>query len=162
VTAAAVPVAALGRLGGTLKNGTATSGMWVRATFCLQKIDGNWLIAHDQVSVPLYIPSGKGVTEIHGLLSGRSADLLQQPVGFGVGRVRGQHAPECGTSSGPISLGEGELRRQYVCEQVLPLLDILVEDEHGRQRRREVFDLGRRAAERAEDNLLLAFVSQPT
>ena len=53
-----------GRLGGTLKNGTATSGMWVRATFCFQQIDGNWLIAHDQVSVPLDIPSGKGVTDL--------------------------------------------------------------------------------------------------
>ncbi|MEQ4721018.1 nuclear transport factor 2 family protein [Nonomuraea sp. B19D2] len=53
-----------GRLSGTLKNGTATSGMWVRATFCFRKIDGNWLIAHDQVSVPLDMPSGKGVTDL--------------------------------------------------------------------------------------------------
>src|SRR6185369_2353739 len=28
-----------GRLSGMLKNGTATSGMWVRATFCFRKID---------------------------------------------------------------------------------------------------------------------------
>lgn len=54
----------LGRLSGTLENGTATSGMWVRATFCFQKIDGDWLIAHDQVSVPLDILSGKGVTDL--------------------------------------------------------------------------------------------------
>jgi ketosteroid isomerase-like protein len=53
-----------GRLGGTLMNGTATSGMWVRATFCFRKIDGNWLIAHDQVSVPLDISSGKGMTDL--------------------------------------------------------------------------------------------------
>jgi uncharacterized protein (TIGR02246 family) len=53
-----------GRLSGTLKNGTATSGMWVRATFCFQQVDGNWLIAHDQVSVPLDVPSGKGVTDL--------------------------------------------------------------------------------------------------
>ncbi|MGV9771373.1 YybH family protein [Streptosporangium sp. NPDC003464] len=53
-----------GRLSGTLKNRTATDGMWVRATFCFRKIDGNWLIAHDQVSVPLDIPSGKGVTDL--------------------------------------------------------------------------------------------------
>jgi ketosteroid isomerase-like protein len=51
-----------GRLGGTLRNGASTSGMWVRGTFCFQKIDGNWLIAHDQVSVPLDITTGKGVT----------------------------------------------------------------------------------------------------
>ncbi|MFD1938579.1 MULTISPECIES: YybH family protein [Nonomuraea] len=53
-----------GRLSGTLKNGTATSGMWVRVTFCFRKIDGSWLITHDQVSVPLDIPSGKGVTDL--------------------------------------------------------------------------------------------------
>ncbi|MDT0542467.1 MULTISPECIES: nuclear transport factor 2 family protein [Streptomyces] len=53
-----------GRLSGTLRNGTATSGMWVRATLCFRKTDGNWLIAHDQVSVPLDIASGKGVTDL--------------------------------------------------------------------------------------------------
>jgi ketosteroid isomerase-like protein len=51
-----------GRLGGTLRDGTTTSGMWVRATFCFRKIDGDWLIAHDQVSVPLDITTGKGLT----------------------------------------------------------------------------------------------------
>ena len=53
-----------GRLSGTLMNGTATSGMWVRATFCFQNIDGNWLIVHDQASVPFDILSGKGVTDL--------------------------------------------------------------------------------------------------
>ncbi|WP_020576817.1 YybH family protein [Actinopolymorpha alba] len=53
-----------GRLSGTLKNGTATSGMWVRATFCFRNIDGNWLIVHDQASVPFDIRSGKGVTDL--------------------------------------------------------------------------------------------------
>ena len=53
-----------GRLSGTLKNGTVTAGMWVRATFCFQKVDGNWLIAHDQVSVPLDLASGQGVTDL--------------------------------------------------------------------------------------------------
>ncbi len=55
---------AFGRLSGTLKNGTATSGMWVRVTYCLQKIDGTWLIVHDQVSVPLDITSGRGVVDL--------------------------------------------------------------------------------------------------
>ncbi len=55
---------AFGRLSGTLKDGTPTSGMWVRATFCFKKIDGDWLIAHDQVSVPLDIRTGKGVTDL--------------------------------------------------------------------------------------------------
>ncbi|WP_433182194.1 YybH family protein [Actinoallomurus sp. CA-150999] len=53
-----------GRLSGTLQNGTATDGMWVRATFCFRKIDGNWLIVHDQASVPFDIASGKGVTDL--------------------------------------------------------------------------------------------------
>jgi len=53
-----------GRLSGTLKNGTATSGMWVRATLCFRKADDHWLIAHDQVSVPFDIVSGKGVADL--------------------------------------------------------------------------------------------------
>ena len=53
-----------GRLSGTLKNGTAPSGMWVRATFCFQKTDRNWLIAHDQASVPFDVASGKEVTDL--------------------------------------------------------------------------------------------------
>ena len=53
-----------GRLSGTLKNGTATNGMWVRGTFCFRKLDGNWLIVHDQASVPFDIASGKGVTDL--------------------------------------------------------------------------------------------------
>ncbi|GGK69935.1 hypothetical protein Sme01_28190 [Sphaerisporangium melleum] len=55
---------AFARLGGTLKNGTATSGMWVRVTYGLRKIDDLWLIVHDQVSVPLDITSGKGATDL--------------------------------------------------------------------------------------------------
>ncbi|GAA4618268.1 hypothetical protein GCM10023195_81990 [Actinoallomurus liliacearum] len=53
-----------GRLSGTLKNGMATGGMWVRATFCFRKIDGDWLIVHDQISVPFDIASGKGVADL--------------------------------------------------------------------------------------------------
>lgn len=53
-----------GRLSGTLNNGTETSGMWVRVTLCFRKIGGNWLISHDQVSVPLDIQSGKGVANL--------------------------------------------------------------------------------------------------
>jgi ketosteroid isomerase-like protein len=53
-----------GRLSGTLKNGMATSGMWVRGTFCFRKIDDNWLIAHDQASVPFDVATGKGVVDL--------------------------------------------------------------------------------------------------
>jgi ketosteroid isomerase-like protein len=53
-----------GRLSGTLKNGTVTGGIWVRGTFCFQKLDGHWLIVHDQASVPFDIASGKGVIDL--------------------------------------------------------------------------------------------------
>jgi ketosteroid isomerase-like protein len=53
---------AFGRLSGTLKDGTATRGIWVRGTFCFRKIDGSWLIVHDQASVPFDIATGKAVT----------------------------------------------------------------------------------------------------
>jgi len=53
-----------GRLSGTMKNGTATNGMWVRVTFCFQKLDGRWLITHDQASVPFDFATGKGVTDL--------------------------------------------------------------------------------------------------
>src|SRR6266545_4963096 len=55
---------AFARLSGTLKDGRATSGIWVRVTYCFRRIDFTWLIAHDQVSVPLDIPSGKGVVDL--------------------------------------------------------------------------------------------------
>ncbi|MBF4997161.1 nuclear transport factor 2 family protein [Nocardia sp. BSTN01] len=52
------------RLHGTMKNGVATSGMWVRVTYGMRKIDGVWLIAHDQVSVPFDIARGTGVVDL--------------------------------------------------------------------------------------------------
>jgi ketosteroid isomerase-like protein len=55
---------AFGRLSGTMKNGVATAGMWVRVTYGLRKIDGTWRIAHDQVSVPLDILSGTGIVDL--------------------------------------------------------------------------------------------------
>ncbi|WP_431966147.1 YybH family protein [Nocardia sp. bgisy134] len=55
---------AFARLSGTLKNGATTGGMWVRVTYGMRKIDDTWLIAHDQVSVPLDIASGKGVVDL--------------------------------------------------------------------------------------------------
>jgi len=55
---------AFGRLSGTFQNGTQTSGMWVRITYGLRKIDGAWTITHDQVSVPFDLPTGKGVVDL--------------------------------------------------------------------------------------------------
>ncbi len=53
----------LNRLTGTLRNGKR-GGFWVRATACFRRIDGNWLIAHDHVSVPLDVESGRGVVDL--------------------------------------------------------------------------------------------------
>lgn len=55
---------AFGRLSGTLSSGVATSGIWVRATYGLRRIDGTWVIAHDQVSVPVDILSGNGAVDL--------------------------------------------------------------------------------------------------
>jgi ketosteroid isomerase-like protein len=53
-----------GRLSGTLATGAQEGGMWVRVTLCFRRIDGDWLIAHDQVSVPFDLRSGRGVTDL--------------------------------------------------------------------------------------------------
>ena len=53
----------LNRVSGTLKNGNRTD-FWLRWTACFRKIDGNWLIAHDQVSVPLDLASGRAVRNL--------------------------------------------------------------------------------------------------
>jgi ketosteroid isomerase-like protein len=50
----------LNRISGALKNGSRAD-YWVRWTACFRKIDGDWLIVHDQVSVPLDLESGKGL-----------------------------------------------------------------------------------------------------
>lgn len=55
---------AFARLSGTLPTGAPTPGMWVRVTYGFQKLDNTWLIAHDQVSVPLDIPTGKAATDL--------------------------------------------------------------------------------------------------
>jgi ketosteroid isomerase-like protein len=48
----------LNRLSGTLKNGTTTTGFWIRATTCFRKVNSHWFIAHDQASVPLDLTTG--------------------------------------------------------------------------------------------------------
>jgi ketosteroid isomerase-like protein len=52
------------RLSGTMTNGATSEGFWVRATYCFQKIDGNWLIAHDHASVPLDPRDGKALLNL--------------------------------------------------------------------------------------------------
>jgi uncharacterized protein (TIGR02246 family) len=53
----------LNRVSGTLKNGNRTD-FWLRWTACFRKIDGNWLIAHDQVSVPIDPESGRALLNL--------------------------------------------------------------------------------------------------
>jgi ketosteroid isomerase-like protein len=53
----------LNRISGTLKNGNRTAS-WVRWTGCFRKIDGNWLIVHDQVSVPIDMESGRALLNL--------------------------------------------------------------------------------------------------
>lgn len=53
----------LNRISGTLKNGNS-AGLWLRWTTCLRKIDGNWLIVHEQVSVPVDPESGKAFMDL--------------------------------------------------------------------------------------------------
>ena len=53
----------LNRVSGTLRNGQR-SETWLRWTACFRKIDGNWLIAHDQVSVPVDFGSGRALLDL--------------------------------------------------------------------------------------------------
>jgi ketosteroid isomerase-like protein len=51
------------RLTGTMENGDQI-GPWVRYTAGFRKIDGNWFIAHDQVSVPADFSSGRALLNL--------------------------------------------------------------------------------------------------
>jgi ketosteroid isomerase-like protein len=53
----------LNRISGTLKSGNR-SDYWVRWTTGWRKIDGNWLIVHDQVSVPMDVKSGRALRDL--------------------------------------------------------------------------------------------------
>lgn len=53
----------LAHISGILRNGNR-SDYWVRWTTCLRKIDGNWLIVHDQVSVPVDFESGRALLDL--------------------------------------------------------------------------------------------------
>ena len=53
----------LNRMRGTLKDGQQTD-FWLRWTACYRKIDGNWLIVHEHVSVPVDLESGKGSLDL--------------------------------------------------------------------------------------------------
>ncbi len=53
----------LNRVSGTLQNGRR-SDFWLRWTACFRRIDGAWLIVHEQVSVPVDLASGKALLDL--------------------------------------------------------------------------------------------------
>jgi ketosteroid isomerase-like protein len=53
----------LNRISGTLQNGHRTD-LWLRWTACFRKIDGNWRITHDHVSVPVDFASGRAMLDL--------------------------------------------------------------------------------------------------
>jgi uncharacterized protein (TIGR02246 family) len=53
----------LHRIVGTLKNGHKTD-FWLRWTAGWRKINGQWLIVHEQVSVPADLASGKALLDL--------------------------------------------------------------------------------------------------
>ena len=55
-------VRSLARLSGTMKNGQST-GYWVRWTTGWRKIEGEWRIVHDQISVPVDFATGKALLD---------------------------------------------------------------------------------------------------
>jgi uncharacterized protein (TIGR02246 family) len=53
----------LNRISGKRTDGEETD-VWVRATVCYRQIDGKWMIAHEHVSVPFYMDSGKASVDL--------------------------------------------------------------------------------------------------
>ena len=53
----------LHRIAGTLKNGHQTD-FWLRWTAGWRNTDGNWLVVHEQVSVPIDFASGRALLDL--------------------------------------------------------------------------------------------------
>jgi ketosteroid isomerase-like protein len=53
----------INHLSGTMRSGDRVD-YWLRWTACFRKIDGTWLIVHDQVSVPTYFESGRAALDL--------------------------------------------------------------------------------------------------
>jgi uncharacterized protein (TIGR02246 family) len=53
----------INRIRGTLKNGQKTD-FWLRMTACWRRIDGQWLIEHEHVSVPVDLEGGKALLDL--------------------------------------------------------------------------------------------------
>jgi ketosteroid isomerase-like protein len=46
-----------------LKSGNDTDS-WLRWTTCFRKIEGHWLIVHEQISVPIDMESGRAMLDL--------------------------------------------------------------------------------------------------
>ncbi len=53
----------LNRISGPMKNGHETD-RWLRWTACYRKINGKWLIVHEQASVPVDLGNGKAMLDL--------------------------------------------------------------------------------------------------
>lgn len=53
----------INHLSGTMRSGDRVD-YWLRWTACFRKIDGTWLIVHDQVSVPTYFETGRAALDL--------------------------------------------------------------------------------------------------
>ncbi|MEV5967654.1 nuclear transport factor 2 family protein [Kribbella sp. NPDC051952] len=56
-------VYSLNQISGTMANGIK-SEYWVRWTAAWQKLDGQWMIVHDQVSFPTYMETGQAAKDL--------------------------------------------------------------------------------------------------
>ena len=56
-------VHSLNHVNGALASGHITD-LWLRWTACFRKIDGNWVIVHDHVSVPIDLESGRALLNL--------------------------------------------------------------------------------------------------
>jgi ketosteroid isomerase-like protein len=53
----------LSRARGTLTNGREV-GSWVRASSCCRWSDGQWLVTHEHISLPVDVTTGSAVTDL--------------------------------------------------------------------------------------------------
>ncbi|TDW22568.1 YybH family protein [Kribbella kalugense] len=56
-------VYSLNHMNASLSNGGKID-YWLRWTSAWQKIDGQWMVVHDQVSVPTYFPEGRAAMDL--------------------------------------------------------------------------------------------------
>jgi uncharacterized protein (TIGR02246 family) len=53
----------LNRISGTMNTGQQTA-LWVRGTVCFRKINGKWLVVHEQDSVPVDLQTGRAALDL--------------------------------------------------------------------------------------------------